>query len=64
MERSELMKIFKISYSEDVPVYDIEVEAENISEAVDKAEQIIFDEKDIEIDIWNIEEKAEVISND
>ena len=51
------MKIFKIKYSEDIPVYDIEVEAENISKAEDKARNIIFDEKDIEIDIWNIEEK-------
>ena len=58
------MKTFKISYSEDVPVYDIEVEAENISEAVDKAEEIISDEKDIEIDIWNIEEKVEATSKD
>jgi len=58
------MKKFRIAYSEFVPVYDIEVEAENISEAVDKAEEIIFDEKDIEIDIWNIEEKAEITSKD
>ena len=58
------MKTFKISYSEDVPVYDIEVEPENISEAVDKAEEIIFDEQDIEIDIWNIEEKVEVTSKE
>ena len=54
------MKIFKIKYSEDIPVYDIEVEAENISKTVDKARNIIFDEKDIEIDIWNIEEKMKL----
>ena len=54
------MKIFRIAYSEDVPVYDIEVEAENMSEAADKTEEIIFNEKDIEIDIWNIEEKVGV----
>ena len=58
------MKIFKICYSEDVPTYDIEVEAEDMCKAVDKAKEIIFDEKDIEVDIWNIEEKAKVTTND
>ena len=34
------MKIFKITYSEFVPCYDIEVEAENVSKAYDKAKEI------------------------
>ena len=37
------MKIFKITYSEFVPCYDIEVEAENVSKAYDKAKEILFD---------------------
>mgnify|MGYP005648966007 FL=1 len=51
------MKIFRISYSEFVPTYDIEIEAENESEAYDKAKEILTESLDEEPDIWNVEEK-------
>ena len=35
------MKIFKVTYSEFVPCYDIEVEAENEYDATDKAQEIL-----------------------
>lgn len=50
------MKIFRIAYSEFVPVYDIEVEAENESEAYDKAKEILTESLDEEPDFWNCEE--------
>ena len=42
------MKIFKITYSEFVPCYDIEVEAENVSKAYDKAKEILCETLDEE----------------
>jgi|TARA_B110000971_G_C19573983_1_gene304299 hypothetical protein len=51
------MKIFKIYYSEFVPTYDIEVEAEDRFEALDKAKVILCESLDEEPDIWNVEEK-------
>ena len=58
------MKIFKISYSEDVPAYDIEIKAKSMSEAVNEVRYIMLIEKDIDIDIWNIEEKGEITNKD
>ena len=58
------MKKFKISYSEYVPTYDIEIRAESMSEAVNEVRYIMLIEKDIDIDIWNIEEKVEATSKD
>ena len=50
------MKIFKITYSEFVPCYDIEVEAENESEAHDKAKEVLADSLDEEPEFWGVEE--------
>ena len=58
------MKIFRIAYSEFVPVYDIEVEAKNESEAYDKAKEILTESLDEEPDFWNCEEVIEVKSKD
>ena len=58
------MKTFKISYSEDVPVYDIEVEAENESEAYDKAKEILTESLDEEPDFWNCIEVKEKDKNE
>ena len=58
------MKTFKISYSEYVPTYDMEIKAESMSEAVDEVRYIMLFEKNMDIDIWNIEEKIEAISKD
>ncbi|WP_440681593.1 hypothetical protein [Candidatus Pelagibacter sp. HIMB1623] len=58
------MKIFRIAYSEFVPVYDIEVEAENESEAYDKAKEILTESLDEEPDFWNCEEVIKVKSKD
>jgi len=64
LRQNSLMKIFKITYSEDydflyekTPTYEIEVEAENQSEAQDKAEDILCEKFNSEnFDIWNVEE--------
>ena len=61
---SKLMKKFRIAYSEFVPVYDIEVEAENESEAYDKAKEILTESLDEEPDFWNCEEVIKVKSKD
>ena len=58
------MKIFRIAYSEFVPVYDIEVEAENESEAYDKAKEILTESLDEEPDFWNCEEVIKVKNKD
>lgn len=58
------MKKFRIAYSEFVPVYDIEVEAENESEAYDKAKEILTESLDEEPDFWNCEEVIKVKSKD
>ena len=58
------MKIFRIAYSEFVPVYDIEVEAENKSEAYYKAKEILTESLDEEPDFWNCEEVIKVKSKD
>ena len=58
------MKIFRIAYSEFVPVYDIEVEAENESEAYNKAKEILTESLDEEPDFWNCEEVIKVKSKD
>ena len=58
------MKIFRIAYSEFVPVYDIEVEAKNESEAYDKAKEILTESLDEEPDFWNCEEVIKVKSKD
>ena len=50
------MKIFKITYSEFVPCYDIEVEAENVSKAYDKAKEVLADSLDEEPEFWGVEE--------
>ena len=50
------MKIFKVTYSEFVPCYDIEVEAENEYDATDKAQEILRETLDEEPEIWNVEE--------
>ena len=57
------MKIFNICYSKDVPTYNMDVEAEDMSEAVDKAKNIIYDGKGIEVDIWHVEEKVELTTS-
>ena len=58
------MKKFRIAYSEFVTVYDIEVEAENESEAYDKAKEILTESLDEEPDFWNCEEVIKVKSKD
>ena len=58
------MKILNICYSKNVPTYNMDVEAEDMSEAVDKAKNIIYDEKGIEVDIWHVEEKVELTTSD
>ena len=58
------MKIFRIAYSEFVPVYDIEVEAENESEAYNKAKEILTESLDEEPDFWNCKEVIKVKSKD
>ena len=58
------MKKFRIAYSEFVPVYDIEVEAENESEAYDKAKEILIESLDEEPDFWDCEEVIKVKSKD
>ena len=58
------MKIYRVAYSEFVPVYDIEVEAENESEAYDKAKEILTESLDEEPDFWNCEEVIKVKSKD
>ena len=50
------MKIYKVAYSEFVPVYDIEVEAENESEAHDKAKEVLSDTDIGDFEIWRVEE--------
>jgi len=50
------MKLFRVAYSEDTPVYDIEVEAENQSEAHNKAKNILNETLISDFDIWNVEE--------
>ena len=57
------MKIFNICYSKDVPVYDIEVEAENESEAYDKAKEILCETLDEEPEIWNCQEVKQEKTN-
>ena len=47
------MKIYRVAYSEFVPVYDIEVEAENVSKAYDKAKEILCETLDEEPEFWN-----------
>ena len=58
------MKIFKIYYSEFVPTYDIEVEAENESKAYDKAKEILCESLDEEPDFWNCIEVKEKDKNE
>ena len=58
------MKIYRVAYSEFVPVYDIEVEAENESEAYDKAKEILTESLDEEPDFWNCEDLIKVKSKD
>ena len=54
------MKIFKITYSEFVPCYDIEVEAEDEFKAYDKAKEVLADTLDEEPEFWNcVEVKKE-----
>ena len=50
------MKIYRVAYSEFVPVYDIEVEAENESEAHDKAKDVLSDTDIGDFEIWRVEE--------
>lgn len=50
------MKLFRVAYSEDTPVYDIEVKAENQSEVHDKAKNILNETLIGDFDIWNVEE--------
>ena len=57
------MKLFKVTYSEFVPCYDIEVEAENESDAYDKAKEILCETLDEEPDFWNVEEVKEEKKN-
>ncbi|MCH1613475.1 MAG: hypothetical protein L7S72_09285 [Flavobacteriales bacterium] len=58
------MKIFKVTYSEFVPTYDIEVEAENESEAYDKAKETLCESLGEEPDFWNCEEIKEKEDNE
>ena len=58
------MKIFKITYSEFVPTYDIEVEAENESKAYDKAKEILCESLDEEPVFWNCIEVKEKDKNE
>ncbi len=50
------MKIFKITYSEFVPCYDIEVEAEDELKAYDKAKEVLSDTDIGDFKIWRVEE--------
>ena len=50
------MKIYKVCYSEFVPVHYIEVEAENESKAYDKAKDVLADTLDEEPEFWSCEE--------
>lgn len=54
------MKIFKVTYSEFVPCYDIEVEADGKLDAISKAKDILWDTLNDEPEIWNVEEVKEV----
>ena len=54
------MKIYKVCYSEFVPVHYIEVEAEDESKAYDKAKDVLADTLDEEPEFWNcVEVKKE-----
>ena len=47
------MKIYKVCYSEFVPVHYIEVEAEDELKAYDKAKEILCETLDEEPELWN-----------
>ena len=58
------MKIFKITYSEFVPCYDIEVEAENVSKAYEIARDILSEKLGEEPDFWRCEEVKQKDKNE
>ena len=50
------MKIYKVCYSEFVPVHYIEVEAEDELKAYDKAKEVLSDTDIGDFEIWRVEE--------
>ena len=50
------MKIYKVCYSEFVPVHYIEVESEDEFKAYDKAKEVLADSLDEEPEFWGVEE--------
>ena len=58
------MKIYKVCYSEFVPVHYIEVEAEDESKAYDKAKEILCETLDEEPEFWNCVEVKQKDKNE
>ncbi len=58
------MKIYKVCYSEFVPVHYIEVEAEDEFKAYDKAKEVLADSLDEEPEFWGVEEVKQKDKNE
>ena len=58
------MKIYKVCYSEFVPVHYIEVEAEDELKAYDKAKEVLADSLDEEPEFWGVEEVKQKDKNE